>query len=187
MGLKRLRLMLSIMLASLGLIAPLDAAGSANMGENLEQAKQANFFRFFNLGQTQATRVGGDTVTAFKPSGAKFRPLITVQVTTGGQGRIKAVEMVVCRSFLDYPQNGIFARDIAKSFLLVGLPSPRDRETADLINEIESQGTSTMNIIKRAGDEPRLPEKPTPGYLLRRSLSEFPMSISRTRGCDWQT
>jgi hypothetical protein len=187
MGLKKLRLILSIILASLGLIAPLDAAGSANMGENLEQAKQTNFFRFFNLEQTQATRVGGDTVTAFKPSGAKFRPLVTVQVTTGGQGRIKAVEMVVGRSFLDYPQNGIFARDIAKSFPLVGLPSPQDRETADLINEIESQGTSTMTIIKRTGDEPKLPEKPTPGYLLLRSLSEFPdVNFSDPR-CDWQT
>ena len=31
-----------------------------------------------------------------------------------------------------------------------------------------------MTIIKRTGDEPKLPEKPTPGYLLRRSLSEFP-------------
>ena len=47
MGLKRLRLILSIILASLGLITPLDAAGFANMGENLEQAKQTDFFRFF--------------------------------------------------------------------------------------------------------------------------------------------
>lgn len=165
MWLKRLRLILSIILASMGLTTPLDAAGFANMGENLEQAKQTDFFRFFNLEQTQATRIDGNTVTSFKPSGAKFRPLVTVKVTTGAEGRIKALEMVVLRSFIDDPQNGIFARDIAKSFLLAGLPSPRDREIADLINEIQHQGTSTMTIIKRKGDEPKLPEKPTPGYL----------------------
>jgi hypothetical protein len=165
MWLKRLRLFLSIILASIGLITPVEAAGFANLGENLEEANQTNFFRFFNLEQTQAARIGGNTVTSFKPSGAKFRPLVTVKVTTDAEGRIQAVEMVVLRSFIDDPQNGLFARDIAKSFLLVGLPSPRDRETTDLINEIQYQGTSTMTIIKRKVDEPKLPEKPTSGYL----------------------
>lgn len=165
MWLKRFRLILAIMLAPMGLATSLAAAGFGNLGENLEQAKQTDFFRFFHLEQTQATRIDGNTVTSFKPSGAKFRPLVRVKITTDAEGRIKALEMVVFRSFIDDPQNGIFARDIAKSFLLAGLPSPRDRETADLINEIQYQGASTMTIIKRKGDEPNLPDKPTPGYL----------------------
>ncbi len=161
----KLRQILSKVLLPLGLAAPLVAASFGNLGETLEQAKQTDFFRFFHLEQSQVSKNDGSTVTAFKPSGEKFHPLVTIRVTTDGAGRILALEMALVRSFIDDPRDGIFARDIAKSFLQDGLPAPRDSETTDLINEIEFQGTSTMTIIKRAANEPKLPAKPTPGYL----------------------
>ena len=65
-------------------------------------------------------------MTAFKPSGEKFHPLVTVKVTTDGAGRILALEMALARSFIDSPRDGIYARDIAKSFLQAGLPASRD-------------------------------------------------------------
>jgi hypothetical protein len=161
----KLRRILSRVLLPLGLAAPLVALTFGNLGETLEQAKQTDLFRFFHLEQSQVSKSDGSTVTAFKPSGAKFRPLVTIKVTTDGAGRILALEMALARSFIDDPRDGIFARDIAKSFLQAGLPASRDSETTDLINEIELHGTSTMTIIKRAAPEPNLPEKPTPGYL----------------------
>jgi len=161
----KLRQILSKVLLPLALAAPLVAASFGNLGETLEQAKQTDFFRFFHLEQSQVSKNEGSTVTAFKPSGEKFRPLVTIRVTTDGAGRILALEMAMVRSFIDDPRDGIFARDIAKSFLQAGLPAPRDSETTDLISEIEFQATSTMTIIKRAANEPKPPEKPTPGYL----------------------
>jgi hypothetical protein len=163
--LKKFRRILAILLAPLGLAAPLAAANFGNFGEGLDQAKQTEFFQWFNLEQTDLTRTGGNAVVSFKPSGKKFHYLVTVKVTTEAGGRILSVEMALARSFIDDPQDGIFARDIAKSFLQTALPAPRDREMSDLINEIEHQGASTMTIIKRGGHEPKLPEKPTPGYL----------------------
>ncbi len=161
----KLRGILSKVLVPLGLAAPLIAASFGNLGETLEQAKQTDFFHFFHLEQSQVSKSDGSTVTAFKPSGEKFRPLVTVKVTTDAAGRIQALEMALARSFIDDPREGVFARDIAKSFLLAGLPAPRDGETTDLINEIQFQGTSTMTIIQRRAEIPKLPEKPTPGYL----------------------
>ena len=161
----KLRRILSRVLLPLGLAAPLVAASFGNLGETLEQAKQTDFFRFFHLEQSQVSKSDGSTVTAFKPSGEKFHPLVTVKVTTDGAGRILALEMALARSFIDSPRDGIYARDIAKSFLQAGLPAPWDWETTDLINEIEFQATSTMTIIEGLRNKPKLPEKPTPGYL----------------------
>jgi hypothetical protein len=161
----KFRRILTKVLLLLGLAAPLVAASFGNLGETLEQAKQTDFFRFFHLEQSQVKKNAGSIVTAFKPSGKKFRPLVTVKVTTDGAGRILALEMAMARSFIDSPRDGIFARDIAKSFLQAGLPAPRDGETTDLINEIELQGTSTMTLIEGPRNKPKLPEKPTPGYL----------------------
>jgi|GEM_PF-701919 len=164
-SLGKLRRILSMVLLPLGLAAPLAAASFGNLGENLEQAKQTEFFRFFHLEQSQVSKSEGSTVTAFKPTGEKFRPLVTIKVTTDGASRILALEMALARSFIDDPRDGVFARDIAKSFLQAALPAPRDWETTDLINEIQFQATSTMTIIKHPANEPKLPEKPTPGYL----------------------
>ena len=161
----KLRRILSKVLLPLGLAAPLVAASFGNLGGTLEQAKQTDFFRFFHLEQSQVSKSDGSTVTAFKPSGEKFHPLVTVKVTTDGAGRILALEMALARSFIDSPRDGIYARDIAKSFLQAGLPAPWDGETTDLINEIEFQATSTMTIIEGPRNKPKLPEKPTPGYL----------------------
>jgi len=164
-SLGKLRRILSMVLLPLGLAAPLAAASFGNLGETLEQAKQTEFFRFFHLEQSQVSKSEGSTVTAFKPTGEKFRPLVTIKVTTDGASRILALEMALARSFIDDPRDGVFARDIAKSFLQAALPAPRDWETTDLINEIQFQATSTMTIIKHPANEPKLPEKPTPGYL----------------------
>ncbi len=75
----KLRQILSKVLLPLGLAAPLVAASFGNLGETLEQAKQTDFFRFFHLEQSQVSKNDGSTVTAFKPSGEKFHPLVTVK------------------------------------------------------------------------------------------------------------
>jgi hypothetical protein len=162
----RLRRILTFALASLGLALPLHAATLGNFGENLEQAKKTEFFSWFHLEQTEAKPQDGKQVVSFKPSGRKFHHLVTVTMTTAAGERLQAVELVLLRSFIDSSPDGLFARDIAKSFLLAGLAAPRDQEAADLINEIQYRGVSGMTALRHESvKEPKLPEKPTPGYL----------------------
>jgi hypothetical protein len=138
-----------------------------NFGKNPEDAKKTEFFRWFHLEQTEAaSQQDGGRVISFKPSAPKFHHLVTVKVTTAAGEVLRGMELVVHRSFINDPQDGIFARDIAKSFLLAGLAAPRDRETTDLINEIQYRNVSSMPILRHESvKEPKLPEKPTPGYL----------------------
>ena len=153
-------------MASLGLTLPVNAAIFGNFGGTLEQARKTEFFTWFHLQQAEAQSEDGGQVVSFKPSGPNFQKLVTVKMVTTAGGRLKAMELVLLRSFVDSPADGIFARDIAKSFLLAGLAAPRDRETIDLIHEIQYRGASTMPVLRhKSVKEPRLPEKPTPGYL----------------------
>ncbi len=161
----QLRRFLAVILAPLGFAAPFSAADFGDLGERLEQAKTTPFFDWFHLEETGVTRANGNALVSFKPSGKKFHDLATVKVTTDARDRILAIELVLDRSFIDDPRDGIFARDIAKSFLLAGLPELRDPEVMNLINEIQYRGTSTMPVLKGPTRAPRLPERPTPGYL----------------------
>src|SRR3989441_7170643 len=114
MMLRRMVRVVSVMLGSL-VAKNLAAAGLGDLGERLEQARKTEFFRWFHLEETG--RAG--RVVQFKPSGEKFRPLVTLNVTLDPSGRMVGVELVLSRAFIDSGREGTFARDIAKSFLRV--------------------------------------------------------------------
>ena len=157
--------LLTFVLASLGLALPLNAAVFGSFGGNLEQTKKTEFFSWFHLQQTDSKSQNGKQVVSFKPSGPKFHHLVTVNITTAAGEGLQAVELVLCRSFIDSPREGVFARDIAKSFLLTGLAAPRDPAITDLINEIQYQDTSGALVLRhKAVKTPKLPASPTPGY-----------------------
>lgn len=108
------RLALLVML--LVLAAPGAAAAAGLVGAGLAEAeKTSDFFTFFHLTPTGPADARG--VTAFRPSGPDFQALVLVTTTTDKAGRITAISLTIRRSFIDDPANGVFARDIAKSFL----------------------------------------------------------------------
>lgn len=152
---------------ALGLPAYLEAAPFGGFGVSLDQARKTDFFTWFHLTQVAQEEVADAKVTSFKPSGEKFRELVTFKVTTAQDGSLTAMELSLRRAFVDNPRDGIFARDITKSLLRTAFADSADEEIKALADQIEYLGTSTSVIIQHSSRKPpKLPASPTPGYLV---------------------
>lgn len=149
---------------------PPTQAGVALLGAKLADAKKTDFFTFFHLEESgPAAKVpnSGGTQWTFKPSGAAFRELVTVEVWVSAADRIEEMHLTLAREFIAHPQNGRFANDIAKSFLRSALPKDDQVAVADLLNEIEYRpppGDASRMIVGPNYKPPRLPAEPTPGF-----------------------
>ena len=90
------------------------------LGSDLALARtHSDYFEFFHLepiGEAQLSARG--KMNSFKPTGLAFRQVVTVYVETNPQDSIVGIRVVLARSFIEDPQNGIFARDLIKSSLL---------------------------------------------------------------------
>jgi hypothetical protein len=113
----------------------------------LDEATRSDFFRWFEL--EPVARPDART-TSFKPSGPSFRDLATVTVRTGDADRIAAIELVIARSFIEDPQQGMFAADIAKSFLGAALTATKRAHMQHLIDTIAEGGTYARPILTAA-------------------------------------
>ena len=165
MGLKKVWRSLTLLLATLVLQGSASGATFGQLGERLDQAKETGFFRWFHLEETNVNRAGAQAVVAFKPSGEKFRPLVTLNATTDGQDRLQALELVLARVFVDDPRDGVFARDIVKSFLLAVFGDSGDPGLQDLINEIQYLLFHGPGVIGRTPPaDIKLPKAPTRCY-----------------------
>lgn len=153
-----------IMLGSLGLKG-LAMAGTGDLGETVEQARKTEFFRWFHLEETGRTRGKAGTVVHFKPSAEKFRSLVTVNLSVDSRRRLTGAELVLSRAFIDSGKEGMFARDIAKSFLRVVTSAEERRALSSLIAEIEQPPANlSTTLIVRERPTPKLPAAPSPGY-----------------------
>jgi hypothetical protein len=165
MDMKKVWRRLTVLLATLVLHGSASGATFGQFGGRLDQAKEANFFQWFHLEQTDLRRAGAQTVVAFKPSGEKFRPLVTLNVTTDGQEGLQALELVMSRVFVDDPRDGVFARDIVKSLLLAVFAGAGDQGLTDLTNELQYPLFYGPGVIVRPPSaDLKLPEAPTPCY-----------------------
>jgi hypothetical protein len=131
-------------------IGPKPACGF--IGMNLDEVRQTHFFQWFNLELAVAPDAARKV---FKPSGAKFHDLVTVSAQIDASQRIAMIELVVARSFIEDPREGMFAADIAKSFLEAAL-APEDRaHIKHLIDTIAYGGSYAVPILAaRASDGP---------------------------------
>lgn len=164
------RLLQTLIPAAIAIWVPasLWAAAFGGFGDSLDQAKGTHFFQWFHLTQTAQEQAAGSTVTSFKPSGKRFRDLVTFKVTTGRKGDITGMELILSRKFVDSPQDGIFARDIAKSLLRTAFSTGADNDVRSLAAAIEQLGVSTAPIIQHESTKPpKVPDEVfyTPGYL----------------------
>lgn len=133
--------------------------------ELLEEAKSSEFFRWFSFVEVgELKEASGNIIKSFRPAGEKFRRLVKLDVTLDKQNRINALQLFLARRFVDDNRDGIFARDIAKSFLRSALPEPDADAVTLLADEIEHR--HNFSVLTRAQvSDTQLSPHPTAGFL----------------------
>src|SRR5260370_41450592 len=111
MSIRRMLRVASIMLGWLG-AKDLSRAPLGDLGEKLEQARNSEFFRWFHL--EEVGRTAGGSGVQFKPSGEKFRSLVTLNLSLDSGQRLVGAELILSRSFVDSGRGGVFAGGIAQ-------------------------------------------------------------------------
>jgi hypothetical protein len=145
------------------------------LGDSIESAKKTDFFRWFSLVRVGSARDAlGREVIEFQPEGEKFRKFVSFKLTCDSAGQLLAAELTLDREFINSPENGIFAADIAKSFLLDAIPKRDLPKVKTLAAEIQigSYRSSGKPVILRADTTPQLPKDASPGYHTYRDLRQ---------------
>jgi hypothetical protein len=141
--------------------------------ENLEAAKQSEFFRWFSFVEVESVKdAGGNILKSFRPEGEKFRSLVKLDVALDKQSGINTLQLFLARRFVDDNRDGIFARDIAKSFLRSALPEPDADAVTVLAEEIEHR--HNFSVLTRApAPDTQLPSQPSTGFLAYAGEQQF--------------
>ena len=108
-----------LVLAALLLASSVAVWAEPILGHSLAEAQKADLFKHFCLEEEAPSETG---THSFRPHADLFKYLVLVTVSTNG-GKIDSMKLNIARSFIDDPANGIFARDLTKSFLLEAVPS----------------------------------------------------------------
>lgn len=152
-------------------LGPLGAAvllGFGGFGDSLESVKQTNFFQWFCLEQTgQARDEQGREIIEFRPSGEKFRQFVSLKVTRQSGGQMVAMDLTLDRDFINSSGDGVFAADIAKSFILSAVSSEAKDQVKGLADEIEfgSYRRSGRPVLLHSEHRSAaIPGQPSPGY-----------------------
>jgi hypothetical protein len=122
------------------------------LGRKVAEAADHDFFRWFHLVRYEAPRQLADGATwhDFRPEGAQFRDLVTVNLETDSSDRITDAKLCLDRAFIEHPKDGPFARDIAASFLRWSVPR-EEQGRDDLIAFLQELGDFGPNVIRLAG------------------------------------
>jgi tetratricopeptide (TPR) repeat protein len=126
------------------------------LGASLDILRTRNeFFSWFHFEPVgKGEPLTGGVITEFRPSGPAFRPFVALRVTTDQDKRIRTLSLEIARRFIDDPKNGIFAADLAKSFLR-NVAAPYDRPVLDeLASEIEAKGMLASSGLMARGTVP---------------------------------
>jgi hypothetical protein len=136
------------------------------IGRPLAAAEASELFTFFNLAQTAKLSCGGGRALGFRPTGARFHRLAGVEVVTDAKGAVAAMTLTLDRPFIDDPVNGVFARDLAKSFLGDVPAAAAKAGVVALAGEIEAgMSSSSATVVLRPEASPAAPKgPPSPGY-----------------------
>jgi hypothetical protein len=153
----------------------LQPGGSAR-ARTLERERSGHFFSWFQLDPVgdPVPASSGRTWHCFRPDGEAFRALVELDVLIDASGRILEQRLGLDRAFADHPRNGVFARDLAKSYLQWGLSAPLDAQARTLIDNIANPAAAGVPVLMRA--VPPAPAIDTTGgylaYLGRRTSAE---------------
>jgi hypothetical protein len=151
-------------------IGPRTAAPAGPIGDFLNhplaEAERNGFFRWFHLAETRREPgPNSDQKIVYQPTGEKFHDLAIVIVTVNGDAMIQRIELMLKRSFIASPRDGIFASDIGKSFVLASLPEDVPEELRTLANEIAHRARTSQPLIVGPGyRSPKLSERFSKAY-----------------------
>ena len=111
------------------------------LGQDLIKARDTWFFQWFHLQRQTARREGDGGLIRFAPQGGAFRNKVALDLAVDTAGAIDSMTLGLERGFIDDPDDGPYARDIAQAFLRASLP-PADavvvRPVADEIAAIDT-------------------------------------------------
>ncbi|HLH12850.1 MAG TPA: hypothetical protein VKV77_13365 [Methylovirgula sp.] len=130
---------------------------------NLAAEQRSEFFTWFHLVPMEpaATAEGAQAWHRFRPSGPAFHGLAELDILAAADGTIRAASLGLDRSFIDDRRNGVFARDIAKSFLAWALRNPSPQISALIANLDDLSGG--LVIMRGPPPAPPPPDR-TGGY-----------------------
>ena len=133
------------MAATLTIAIPAGAAPPHGLvGQPAAAAGHSDLFGFFHLAQTDSHRCGPGVTQGFRSTGPQFHRLAAVQVTLDAHGEIAAMTLVLDRAFIDDRSNGVFAKDLAKSFLR---EASGGGSATHLAGEIEAGSLAGMTVV----------------------------------------
>jgi hypothetical protein len=157
----------------------------APRARTLEAERKEHFFSWFHfdpLGDP-APASSGRAWHCFRPNGEAFRSMVELDVLIDRSGRILESRLGLDRSFADHPRNGIFARDLVKSYLQWGLTDPAHPEARPLIENIANPAAAGAPLLIHARAMPPAPGEDTTGgylvYLGRRRSTEAILGNSK--------
>ncbi len=107
-------------------------------GLELSDAVDRDLFSFFRF-KLVALSVTSDGYTqlVFKPpKSTPFRSFVDVQLVLDEAGKIRRMTMILSRRFITDDRLGMFARDVAKSFVQAAVPNEDFESVKFLVNEI---------------------------------------------------
>lgn len=127
-----------------------DSGALSIYGEPLSEAYKKDFFSFFRFSMVgmSVTKDGFTSISYKPPRGSILRQCVDLNLTLTKEGRIKRMVLKLRRRCIEDSRQGMFARDVAKSFIQAGIPE-RDSDTvSDLINEIFFRQKLTQIDVK---------------------------------------
>jgi hypothetical protein len=131
---------------------------------NLKTEQGSEFFTWFHLAPVGTpTTVGSGAWHSFRPTGSAFQKLVEVDVLSEADGKIDAASIGLERAFIDSPSNGVFARDISKSFLTWTLRKPSPQIANLIANLADLSNAGTTILMHGPGPQPPPPDT-TGGY-----------------------
>jgi hypothetical protein len=158
---------------------------SSARARTLDQERKGHFFSWFQLDPAgdPAPASSGRTWHCFRPNGEAFRALVEVDVLIDASGRILESRLGLDRAFADHPRHGVFARDLAKSYLQWGLSGPLDAQARALIDNIAHPAAAGVPVLMHARAVPPAPGIDTTGgylvYLGRRTSAQAILGNSK--------
>jgi hypothetical protein len=159
--------------------------GWSPRARTLDQERKGHFFSWFHLDPAgdPAPASSGRTWHCFRPDGEAFRAFVELDVLIDQSGRILESRLGLDRAFADHPRNGVFARDLAKSYLQWGLTGPLGAQARTLIDNIANPAAAGVPVLMRASAVPPAPGEDTTGgylvYLGRRTTAEAILGNSK--------
>jgi hypothetical protein len=123
---------------------------------NLQTEQKSDFFSFFHLipDGSPVAIAGAQSWQSFRPSGPSFHNLVEVDILTDKDGTIREARIGLDRSFINDPRNGVFARDIAKSFLTWSVRDPSPQTVSLIANLADLSGAGSTVIVRDSAAPP---------------------------------